>query len=60
MASRIVSLDREEPAERLVHFGGPGQTERGFVPHENRGGDGSAYNSTLSMPGGLTMTTSKD
>jgi putative transcriptional regulator len=55
-----LSLDREELAEQPVFFGGPVQTERGFVLHEKLGGDGSHYNSTLSIPGGLEMTTSKD
>ena len=43
--------------------GGPIQTERGFVLHEavNPEQDGeSVYASTLSIPGGLEMTTSKD
>ncbi|HEY6135789.1 MAG TPA: YqgE/AlgH family protein [Rubrivivax sp.] len=57
-----LSLDREELAELPVYFGGPVQTERGFVLHEKQGEEGaSPYNSTLSIPGGgLEMTTSKD
>jgi len=55
-----LSLDREELAELPVYFGGPVQTERGFVLHEKQGDDGSAYSSTMSVPGGLAMTTSKD
>src|SRR4051794_4894039 len=54
-----LSLDRAELAEQPVYFGGPVQTERGFVLHE-RLGDRAHYNSTLSIPGGLEMTTSKD
>ena len=54
-----LSLDREELAEQPVFFGGPVQTERGFVLHEKLGDD-AGYNSTLSIPGGLAMTTSKD
>ena len=54
-----LSLDREELAEQPVYFGGPVQTERGFVLHEKLGDD-AGYNSTLSIPGGLAMTTSKD
>ncbi|MFM7506132.1 MAG: YqgE/AlgH family protein [Rubrivivax sp.] len=46
---------KDEP----VFFGGPVQTERGFVLHEPTGAD-PPYNSTLSVPGGLEMTTSKD
>jgi putative transcriptional regulator len=56
-----LSLDREDLAEAPVFFGGPVQTERGFVLHERSGeGDTSPYNSTLKIPGGLEMTTSKD
>ena len=54
-----LSLDRKELAEQPVFFGGPVQTERGFVLHEKLGDD-AGYNSTLSIPGGLAMTTSKD
>lgn len=53
-------LDREELAEQPVYFGGPVQTERGFVLHEKLGDGHTPYNSTLSVPGGLAMTTSKD
>jgi putative transcriptional regulator len=53
-------LDREELAEQPVYFGGPVQTERGFVLHDKRAQDTAPYNSTLSVPGGLEMTTSKD
>jgi putative transcriptional regulator len=52
--------DRADLAEQPVYFGGPVQTERGFVLHERQGDEGSHYNSTLSIPGGLAMTTSKD
>jgi putative transcriptional regulator len=55
-----LSLDREELAEQPVYFGGPVQTERGFVLHEKLGETASAYSSTMSIPGGLEMTTSKD
>jgi putative transcriptional regulator len=43
-----------------VYFGGPVQTERGFVLHEAATDRSSPYSSTLSIPGGLEMTTSKD
>ena len=47
------SLDRVDPAEAPVYFGGPVQTERGFVLHESQAGtDGAHYNSTLAIPGG--------
>ena len=55
-----LKLDREELAEQPVYFGGPVQTERGFVLHEKRGEGRAQFNSTLSIPGGLEMTTSKD
>jgi putative transcriptional regulator len=68
-------------ADQAVYFGGPVQTERGFVLHEpptpNSGeinaviGEAvkqadpsnaatAIYSSSLTVPGGLTMTTSKD
>ena len=58
-----LTLDREDLAAAPVYFGGPVQTERGFVLHEPLGagdGEGAHYNSTLQIPGGLEMTTSKD
>ena len=58
-----LSLDRPELAAAPVYFGGPVQTERGFVLHERLGGEegtGGHYNSSLQIPGGLEMTTSKD
>jgi putative transcriptional regulator len=58
-----LSLDRAEQAdlaEQPVYFGGPVQTERGFVLHEKQGEGDVGYNSTMSVPGGLEMTTSKD
>lgn len=53
-------LDRDDLAHRPVFFGGPVQTERGFVLHEPVAADGSGYGSSLSIRGGLEMTTSKD
>jgi putative transcriptional regulator len=56
-----LSLTREDIADAPVYFGGPVQTERGFVLHERLTEDGSPYSSTLSIAGGaLDMTTSKD
>ena len=57
-----LSLDREDIAELPVYFGGPVQTERGFVLHEAQEGDDEdgGYNSSLKIEGGLEMTTSKD
>lgn len=53
-------LDREDLSEAPVFFGGPVQTERGFVLHESLDEEGGHYNSTLKIPGGLEMTTSRD
>ena len=58
-----LSLDRADLADAPVYFGGPVQTERGFVLHEpldGAEGEGGHYNSSLKIPGGLEMTTSKD
>ncbi len=56
-----LTLDRDELAEQPVYFGGPVQTERGFVLHEKTGTEQSPYTSTLAIAkGGLEMTTSKD
>ena len=58
-----VELTPPDPAlaEQPVFFGGPVQTERGFVLHEKRGEGASPYSSTLEIPdSGLEMTTSKD
>ena len=54
-------LRREDLTDALVFHGGPVQTERGFVLHESMmPGKESVYASTMSIPGGLEMTTSKD
>jgi putative transcriptional regulator len=53
-------LDRADFAEQPVFFGGPVQTERGFVLHEKQDRADGPYTSTMSVPGGLEMTTSKD
>jgi putative transcriptional regulator len=59
-----LSLDRDDLAELPVYFGGPVQTERGFVLHEpteaGSGAGSGPYNSSLKIEGGLEMTTSKD
>jgi putative transcriptional regulator len=55
-----ITLQRDDLGEQPVYFGGPVQTERGFVLHEKRAKDTAPFNSTLSVPGGLDMTTSKD
>jgi putative transcriptional regulator len=54
-------LRREDLTDALVFHGGPVQTERGFVLHESMmPGKESVYASTMTIPGGLEMTTSKD
>lgn len=57
--SRIdLKLEIEPLLHVPVYFGGPVQTERGFVLHDPK--DGNVYTSSMSVPGGLEMTTSKD
>jgi putative transcriptional regulator len=58
--SRIdLKLEIEPLMHVPVYFGGPVQTERGFVLHEPL--EGKSYTSTMLVPGGgLEMTTSKD
>ena len=55
-------LHREDLTQAPVFQGGPVQTERGFVLHETvvMPGNESVYASTMTIPGGLEMTTSKD
>jgi putative transcriptional regulator len=58
-------LGRSDLAATPVLQGGPVQTERGFVLHEALQAEGadaseSIYASTMTIPGGLEMTTSKD
>jgi putative transcriptional regulator len=53
-----VKLQAEPVSEQPVYFGGPVQIERGFVLHEPT--TEVIYSSSLAVPGGLTMTTSKD
>lgn len=54
-------LERPDLAEQPVFHGGPVQTERGFVLHDPVGtAEESVYASTLTIPGGLEMTTSRD
>ena len=54
-------LHREDLIQAPVFQGGPVQTERGFVLHESMmPGHDSVYASTMRIPGGLEMTTSKD
>jgi putative transcriptional regulator len=54
-------LHRTDLTDSPVFQGGPVQTERGFVLHESMmPGSEAVYASTMTIPGGLEMTTSKD
>ena len=58
-------LRRDDLSDSPVYQGGPVQTERGFVLHEPLApaatpANESAYASTMVIPGGLEMTTSRD
>ena len=54
-------LERTDLTLAPVFHGGPVQTERGFVLHESMmPGSEAVYASTMTIPGGLEMTTSKD
>jgi putative transcriptional regulator len=62
-------MQRQDLTSTPVFEGGPVQTERGFVLHETMHGTPSAgdtpsedsvYASTMTIPGGLEMTTSRD
>ena len=58
-------LTRKDLTDTPVFFGGPVQTDRGFVLHEAIFADADkpadpVYASTLVIPGGLELTTSKD
>lgn len=55
-------FERHDLQHTPVFQGGPVQTERGFVLHEAvPGAEGeSVYASTMTIPGGLEMTTSRD
>jgi putative transcriptional regulator len=60
-----LSLTRPDLQKAPVFYGGPVQTERGFVLHEATFADDAkpehpVYASTLVIPGGLEMTTSRD
>ena len=56
-----LKLEIQPKASEPVYFGGPVQTDRGFVLHEqSREEHTTHYSSSLRIPGGLAMTTSKD
>ena len=55
-----LELDRVDLAESPVYYGGPVQTERGFVLHEQLDDQEGRFSSSLRIPGGLEMTTRKD
>lgn len=64
LGSLFEKVELSPPSEALaataVYYGGPVQTERGFVLHETLDAEGKHYNATLAVPGGLEMTTSRD
>jgi putative transcriptional regulator len=51
-----IGLSLPHNMEQIVYFGGPVQTERGFVLHTPKG----QYNSTLAVNNNVNLTTSKD
>ncbi|MGA7178329.1 MAG: YqgE/AlgH family protein [Thiobacillaceae bacterium] len=51
-----IGLSLPDNMEQIVYFGGPVQTERGFVLHTPNG----HYNSTLAVNSNVNLTTSKD
>jgi len=64
LGSLFEKVELSPPADPLadtpVFYGGPVQTDRGFVLHEPLDEEGGHYNATLAVPGGLEMTTSRD
>ncbi len=56
-----LKLEIQPKAKEPVYFGGPVQTDRGFVLHEQKQGEHTThYRSSLRISSGLAMTTSKD
>ncbi len=56
-----LQLEIQTLKEEPVYFGGPVQVDRGFVLHEQSDEEHTThYSSSLRIPGGLVMTTSKD
>ena len=51
-----LKLEIQPVAHQPVYFGGPVQTERGFVLHEPMSAGTPGFASTLSVPAGLAMT----
>lgn len=51
-----IALERPELATRAIHFGGPVQTDRGFVLHRPAG----PWQSTLRVREDIALTTSRD
>ena len=52
-----LDISDSELAERPVLLGGPMQPDRGFVIHDDQG---AAFSSTMAVPDGLRITTSRD
>jgi putative transcriptional regulator len=56
-----LKFEIQPKASEPVYFGGPVQTDRGFVLHEQSLKEHTShYSSSLRISGGLAMTTSKD
>jgi putative transcriptional regulator len=53
-----LKLEIDPLLHQPVYYGGPVQSERGFVLHQHL--SDIKYSSSLDVPGGLSMTTSKD
>jgi putative transcriptional regulator len=53
-----LKLEIDPLLHQPVYYGGPVQCERGFVLHQHL--SDIQYSSSLDVPGGLSMTTSKD
>jgi putative transcriptional regulator len=52
-----ISTERDDFANAPVYFGGPVQTDRGFVLHD---GDGNDWDSSFTVDGQFAVTTSRD
>jgi putative transcriptional regulator len=57
-----IQLEAESVAllKKIVHFGGPVQTERGFILHDIMPASHDEFNSTIVINNTVALTTSKD
>jgi putative transcriptional regulator len=57
-----IQLEAESAAllKKIVHFGGPVQTERGFILHDIMPASHDEFNSTIVINNTVALTTSKD